>query len=304
MPANISAVIVSYNTRDLLRRAIGSLQGARVGPVEVLVIDNASLDGTPSMVRSDYPDARLVSLTRNYGFAAAANMGMRLARGRQLLLLNPDAELLDGALDQLSSFLDETPWAAAVGPRLIYPDGRWQHSAFKFPGLTQILLDFFPLHRRVLDSRFNGRYPPAAEPHPIDHPLGACMLLRREALDDVGLLDDGFFMYCEEVDWCLRAHNRGWAIFHHPQAVAVHHSGKSTEQQQGAMYVQLQRSRLRLYRKHRGRLFQAAARTITEIGLRVRIARLQRAGNGNSHDQVDREAMLQACEAALALTRR
>ncbi|HEX3244340.1 MAG TPA: glycosyltransferase, partial [Chloroflexota bacterium] len=147
MPDQVSAVIVSFNTAPLLERAIQSLNRSRelVDGLEIIVIDNASDDGSPQLVRDRFPDVRLVRLTRNVGFAAGTNMGLRMARGEQLLLLNPDAELLHDALPRLSSFLDDHPWVAAVGPRLIYPDGSPQDSAFRFPSLRQVFLDFFPI---------------------------------------------------------------------------------------------------------------------------------------------------------------
>lgn len=277
MPARISAIVVSFNTAPLLRHALASLHraAAETGPIETIVIDNASDDGSPAMVRAEFPGVRLVRLTRNVGFAAGTNMGLRMARGRQLLLLNPDAELQAGALGALLSLLDAMPWVAAVGPRLTYPDGREQDSAFRFPGLGQILLDYFPING-LLRSSLNGRYPAADEPHPIDHPLGACMLIRREALDDVGLLDDEFFMYCEEVDWCKRAHARGWQIYREPRATVIHHGGQSTQQRSGPMFVALHRSRDRLYRKHYGPAFRAVARAISWVGLRAEMARSRR----------------------------
>lgn len=302
MPAAISAVIVSFNTAPLLKRAIASIQESSesVGDVEIIVIDNASEDGSPEMVRTEFPEVRLVRLTQNHGFAAGTNMGIRMARGGQVLLLNPDAELKAGCLKSLVAFLEAHPWVAAVGPRLEYPDGAPQDSAFRFPDLGQIFLDFFPLHHRLLGSSFNGRYQPSSQPHPIDHPLGACMLISRAAIDDIGLLDEGFFMYCEEVDWCMRAHERGWQIYHDPEAVAIHHSGKSTEQRSGAMFEQLHRSRRRLYAKHYGAAFRAAAGIISRIGLEVEMRRSrQLAGQGAiSRDRAGER--IQACRALLS----
>jgi GT2 family glycosyltransferase len=271
-----------------------------VNGLEIIVVDNASEDGSPLMVRERFPDVRLVRLTRNVGFAAGTNMGLRMARGEQLLLLNPDAELVHHALPTLSSFLAEHPWVAAVGPRLIYPDGTPQDSAFHFPSLGQIAFDFFPAPRRIRQSRLNGRYARRDEPHLIDHPLGACMLLSRTAFEDVGLFDEGFFMYCEEVDWCLRAWERGWEIYHHPDAVVIHHGGKSTEQRSGAMFKQLHNSRSLLYDKHYNGAFKRAARLITRLGLRREmnhIRELARRGEINRRQAAER---IRACRSLLA----
>ena len=276
----VSAIVVSYNTRDLLRRALTSLacsSGALPLQVECLVIDNASHDGSAEMVEREFPTVRLFRLPTNRGFAAAVNLGLRHACGEYVLLLNPDAELLGEALWRLAQFLEEHPQVAAVGPQLVYRDGRRQHAAFTFPTLPMIFLDFFPLHGRLLDSRLNGRYPVATTPHPIDHPLGACMLIRRAALEDVGPLDEQFFMYCEEIDWCLRARRRGWHIYHVPQAVARHLGGQSTRQQRARMFAELHLSRLRLYEKHYGPLFRRLAKALTSFGLWAEARRVRQA---------------------------
>ncbi|MFN0074342.1 MAG: glycosyltransferase family 2 protein [Chloroflexota bacterium] len=302
MASQVSAIVVSFNTAPLLERAILSLQrsASLVQGVEIIVVDNASDDGSAQMVRNRFPGVRLVQLTRNVGFAAGTNVGLRMARAEQLLLFNPDAELIHNALPTLSSFLVERPWLAAVGPRLIYPDGSQQDSAFRFPSLGQIFLDYFPIHRRLLQSRLNGRYATTDAPLPIDHPLGACMLISRAALEDVGLLDEGFFMYCEEVDWCMRARLRGWEIYHHPGAVVVHHGGKSTEQRGGAMYQQLHASRARFYEKHYGRSFRTLARVISQTGLRREIAHVKRLAKQGALAPERARERIRACRSLLA----
>ncbi len=310
MPPDVSVVIVSYNTRDLLRACLRSVVAnpshllyredsvgthSDVVCCEVFVVDNASSDSSAAMVREEFPQVHLVESPRNLGFAAATNVGLRQAMGRYLLLLNPDAELLGDALPAMVRFLDSHPRVAAVGPRLIYADGRRQHSAFRFPTLAQVLMDLFPLHGRLLDSRLNGRYPPATRPHPIDHPLGACMLISREALVDVGLLDEGFFMYCEEVDWCLRARKKGWEVYHIPEALAVHHAGQSTGQRRNAMLVQLYASRLRLYRKHYSRLFLVVASVLTRLGMWAEMRRARRLASSGVIGEADLKSRLEAC---------
>ncbi|MBI4494114.1 MAG: glycosyltransferase family 2 protein [Chloroflexi bacterium] len=277
----VSAIIVSYNTRELLRRALRSALGRPGLEVEGLVVDNASQDGSAEMVAEEFPQVVLVRSAENRGFAAGVNQGLQRARGEYVLLLNPDAELLGDGLERMVEFLAGHPRVAAVGPRLVYGDGSRQHAAFAFPTLPMIFLDFFPLHGRLLDSRLNGRYPPAAAPHPIGHPLGACMLLRRQALAEVGPFDERFFMYCEEVDWCLRAWQQGWQVYHLPQAVARHLGGQSVRQRRDAMFVELHRSRLRLYRKHYSLLFRELAGAITRLGLWAEARRARReAGQG------------------------
>lgn len=247
----VSALIVSYNTRDLLLEAIGSV--ADEPSVETIVFDNASSDGSPEAVMERFPAVHLVRSPTNLGFAAGVNRAAAGARGEALLVLNSDARLLPGALDQLTSLLDHTPRAALVSPSLRYPDGRPQAAAFRFPGLAQIVLDLYPVPR-LTDTPLNGRIH-SHVPAPIDHPLGACMLIRHAAWRDVGPFDEGYFMYLEEVDWCRRARARGWQIWQQPAALAIHHGGSSTRQHAEAMFAQLWRSRLRYYARYHGPLY-------------------------------------------------
>ena len=265
----LSVVIVSYNTRDLLARCLASIAGEPRPPDEVIVVDNASADDSVTMVRARFPHVQVIANSKNRGFAAATNQGLQAATGDFLCLLNPDTELFPGALAALAAFLAAHPEVGVVGPTLLNADGTYQHAAFRFPTLPMALFDFFPVHHRLLESRMNGRYPFMLyeQPFAMDHPLGACMLVRREACADVGLLDEQFFMYCEEIDWCRRIKQAGWAIMHVPDARVVHHGGQSTQQAAGSMFVELHRSRFRLFAKHHGRGYQWAARAIVAVGV-------------------------------------
>jgi len=259
-------LIVAYNTRDLLLEAIGSV--IQEPGVEVIVCDNASQDGSAEAVCRAYPSVRLIRSADNLGFAGGTNRAASLAQGQLLLLLNPDAALQPGALDALRVVLAAQPRAAAVGPALIYPDGTPQPAAFRFPGLVQVGLDLFPVPR-VMNSRLNGRLHQTERARPIDHPLGACMLIRRAAWADVGPLDEGYFMYLEEVDWCRRAHARGWQVWYAPQAVAVHHAGAATRQVPDAMFAQLWRSRLRYYQRFASPVAGRLVCRLVGLGLRA-----------------------------------
>jgi N-acetylglucosaminyl-diphospho-decaprenol L-rhamnosyltransferase len=200
---------------------------------------------------------------------------------RYVLLLNPDTEVRDDALATMVRFMDETPAAGVCGARLLYGDGGFQHSAFGFPGLAQIFLDFFPFHWRLTESRLNGRYPrrlyQGEKPFEIDHPLGAAMMLRREAILQTGLFDEGYHMYVEEIDWCMRIRRAGWGVYCVPTAVVVHHAGQSTRQVQNEMFVALWRSRFRLFGKHYSRAFCWAARRLARLGLWAEARRAQAA---------------------------
>jgi len=280
---DLSVIIVSYNTRDLLRGCLASViltLSSRLSH-EVLVVDNASTDGSAAMVQDAFPQVRLLINKENRGFAAANNQALGQSRGRHAILLNPDTVVREGALDGMVKFLDERAQVGVVGPRLLYPDSGFQHSAFTFPTLPMIFLDFFALNHRLINSRLNGRYPralyEAGEPFLVDHPLGAGLMVRREAIEKVGLLDEGFFIYCEEIDWCMRIRRAGWEVYCVPSAVVVHHAGQSTRQVRNEMFVALWRSRFRLFSKHYSGAFRWAARWLVRLGLWAEARRAQAA---------------------------
>lgn len=296
---DLSIVVVSYNTVALLRKCLTAVYANphHRYSFELFVVDNASGDGSAEMVRQEFPQVKLIANPDNRGFAAASNQGLAQAQGNYLLLLNPDTEVIGPALWQMLGFLEAEPQAAVVGPALVYSDGSFQESAFRFPGLSQIFLDFFPLNWRLARSRLNGRYPRRLyngeypQAFEIDFPLGACLMVRRSVADKVGLMDDAFFMYMEEIDWCYRIkqtempqsyrpvglrfrpgrrHPSHWRIYTLPAAKVIHHAGASTRQFRQEMLVQLFRSRSYFYKKHYSLGFQRVARLITGLGLAVR----------------------------------
>ena len=255
---NLSIIIVSWNTRDLLRRCLASLYAnLPEGETEVLVVDNVSTDGTVEMVRAEFPLVRLLDNTENVGFARGNNQALRLRRGRHILLLNPDTEVHPGALQALVCFLDEHPEVGAVGPRLLNPDGSLQVSCYPAPTLTREAWRLFHLDR----LRPYGIYPVSTwrldQPREVDVLMGACLLLRGETLNQVGLLDEGYFIYTEEVDLCLRVQRAGWWLAWLPQARVVHYGGQSTRQVAQSMFLHLYHSKVLYFRKHYG---PAAAR--------------------------------------------
>jgi GT2 family glycosyltransferase len=189
-----------------------------------------------------------------------------------VLLLNPDAEPLDDAIGQMALFLLSHPKVGGAGARLQYPDGRFQHGAFRFPGLTQLWFDFFlPRPRRLLDSRLNGRYSQrlweGGQPFPIDFALGAALMVRREAIEAAGLLDESYFMYAEEVDWCWRIQAAGWPFYGIPTARVIHHGGASTRQFRAQSFINLWRSRHRLYSRFYGPVRRRLAALIVRVGM-------------------------------------
>ena len=287
---DLAVITVSYNTRELLADCLESaLAGIARSGLEgkVWVVDNASADGSADMVRQRYPEVSLIAHAENLGFAAGNNLALKTmgfgdeASPRHVLFLNPDTRVVGDALGALVQFMDGTVAAGAAGARLVHGDGSFQHSAFAFPGLAQILLDFFPLHHRLLDSRLNGRYPrelyEAGRPFAVDHPLGAALMVRGETLAQVGSFDERYFMYCEEIDLCRRIKNAGWEISCVPAAEIVHLVGQSTRQFRDTMFVALWRSRFLMFETHESAAFRWSARRLVRLGLRAEARRARAA---------------------------
>jgi len=269
----LTVVVVSFNTARLLEACLVALERSLAASPElrarVVVVDNASRDGSPDLVRKRFPSLELRALDRNLGFAAANNLVLRELDSPFALLLNPDTEVIGDAPAALVRFLRAHPRAGVVGGRLVYGDGSFQHSCFAFPTLAMSFLDFFPLNHRLIDSRLNGRYPRGwyERDFQIGHPLGAGMAVRRSALDQAGLMDEGFFMYCEEVDLCRRIRAAGWEIWYSPDATIVHHEAQATRQFRGEMLLQLHKSRFRFFSKHYPPVYGRVARAIVRLGL-------------------------------------
>jgi len=290
--APLAVVIVSWNVRDFLARCLESLAAhldSSSIDARTVVVDNASGDGSAEMVRSRFPQVEVVALRENRGFAGGNNAGLRMLgfgpppqsgrpAGREtgeVLLLNPDTEVCPGAIATLLDARRSLPQAAVVTSRLSYGDGSFQHSAFRFPGLAQLYMDLFPVHPRLRESRFNGRYSrrryDAGRPFEIDHPLGAVMLVRGEAIRQVGLLGEDFALYCEEIDWCARFKAAGWRNYCAPSARIVHHGAKSTSQARVESFVRLWTARYRLHAKYPRFAPLPIAKRIVQAGMRRRM---------------------------------
>lgn len=311
---DLAIITVSYNTKQLLAECLESaLAGLeRSGLIgEVWVVDNASPDGSAGMVRTSFANVRLIAHEENIGFAAGNNLALEAmgfgsaATPRHILFLNPDTRVVGDALGTMVRFLDALPAAGAVGPRLVHGDGSFQHSAFAFPGLAQLLLDFFPIHRRLLDSALNGRYPrrryEAAQPFMVDHPLGAALMVRGSTLSRVGGFDERFFMYCEEIDLCQRIKQEGWDIYCVPEAEIVHLVGQSTGQFRERMFVALWRSRFLMYDKHRSAAFRWIARRLVRLGLWAEARRARAAHRRGAIDEAQLQRRLAAYREVAAL---
>ncbi|HWH55440.1 MAG TPA: glycosyltransferase family 2 protein [Gaiellaceae bacterium] len=263
---DVSVVVVTYNSRDWIERCLESVRGN-----ETIVVDNGSADGTVELVREKFPEARVVE-QENVGMGAGNNTGMRLASGRYYLLLNSDAWVLGDAIERLVEFADAHPDAAVVGPRLLNPDGSLQRSARSFPTLWRLSTEYLFLRKlaprsRALNAFYEGGFA-HDEVRSVDWLFGACLLVRRDAADEVGLFDEDFFMFSEETDWCYRFRQAGWQVYFFPGAEVVHVGGASHG---GTLFAENVRGHLRFLAKHRGAREAERARRLLLAGVRVRL---------------------------------
>ena len=331
----LAVIVVSYNVCDLLHRCLASVDAAAHRSVdslavETVVVDNASPDGSAAMVAADFPHVHLIASPENLGFTGGNNVALhwlglpvctacavaappRVAPVDFVLLLNPDAEVTGDALARMVAALDAQPDAAVCGAGLVYGDGSFQHGAFHFPALAQAAIDLFPPTglrgaHRLLDSQLNGRYPRALwqqpEPFAVDFVLGAAMLVRAAAIAAVGGLDEGYWMYCEEMDWCRRFWRNGWRVYVAPAARIIHHEAQSSRKAPWQTQERLWRSRFRFYAHYAA---EYPAGTLAVLRLMVRVAmtrtmrRLRAAFARGEIDGVDLAHGLAACRTIMHL---
>lgn len=305
----LAVIIVSWNVRDLLRRCIQTVHASLAGSgasYAIIVVDNASGDGSAAMLRAEHPEVCLIESGGNLGFAGGNNLALRrlALRGWRievggpapapaadyLLLLNPDTEVLGDAIPRLVRYLEAHPDVALVGPKLLYPDGSAQPSRRRFPTPGTFFWESTPLEQRWPENPWARRYRRADAPddveQEVDWLVGAALLVRRAAVERAGLLDAGFAMYSEELEWQRRIRRaaRGAAlrqqaasqtaakIIYLPDAVIVHHEGKSSEQAPARRYLNFQRSRLRYARMVCGTAFAAALRLFLRAAYAAELA--------------------------------
>jgi GT2 family glycosyltransferase len=252
--APLDVVVVSYRCRELLRACLDSLRafppsrGARI-----VVVDNGSADGTVELVCDEYPEVRLIALSRNIGFAAASNIGIREGRGEYVLALNPDTELTGGALDVLLSLMDADPRVGIAGCRLVLPNGRFDHAAKRaFPTPLSALGHFTWIGRRARARGPLAAYrAPDVEEGPVDAVNGAFMLLRRAALDEIGAFDEDYWMYMEDLDLCYRFAEASWTTWYEPRAAVLHvKHGSTGGRRTPRLELAFHAGMVRYYRKH------------------------------------------------------
>jgi N-acetylglucosaminyl-diphospho-decaprenol L-rhamnosyltransferase len=278
-PPDISVIVVNWNTRLLLAQCLASIEDdalARPGlRVEMLVVDNASTDGSPAMVRQEFPHAWLWINEENRGFAAANNLALAQAGGRLVFLLNSDAYLVPGALGAVADFMATHPEATVVGTRVLNPDGTVQASCFCFPNLWDVCCEMFFLSAIFPENPFFNRRGLGGfdrlSVREVDWVSGAAMGIRREWIQKVGALDEGYFMNAEELDWCRRTRQAGGRVFFFPGAEVVHHGGASSASARAMILPRAFASRFRYYQRFHGLAYAWTVRGITALGMGLRL---------------------------------
>ena len=238
---DLSVSIVNTGSRELLLACLASLAGT---DVEIVVLDNASEDGSAEAVRERFPDVRVIAQTHRAGFGANHNTVIRATTGRYVYVLNEDTTAGDWGFEALTEYLDDHPRVAALGPRIVYPDGRLQDSAWRFPTPLVSTVSLATLGRLGMTQSRGD------EPRAVDWVMGAAVVLRREALDEIGLFDESFFLYSEEVDLQARLHRAGWEVHYLPAVTVVHHESQFSADIPERRINEMWRSRHRYWRKH------------------------------------------------------
>jgi len=265
---DLSIVIVNWNTRELLEACLRSVYAQVHGlDFEVFVVDNASVDGSPEMIRTKFPQVSLIQNNVNLGFVKANNQAISLSKGRYISLLNPDTLLKNDALSKMVTFLDGHPDIGVLGCKILTAEGEIDlRGAKEFPSLLGELFELTRLSHWLPRSRFFGNYLMTywdrEDSREVDVLSGACLMIRREALEQVQYLDENFFIYGAEVDWYYRLKRLGWKVFYYAEAEIVHIGGQSTSQLKEEMGIERFRSRYRLFWKHKGRSYAWAYKAL------------------------------------------
>jgi len=252
----LSIIIVNYNVKNLLKKCLESIfEYEKDMEFEVIVVDNNSIDHSQEMLQRDFPQVKLIENKRNLGFSAGCNQGIKESQGRYILLLNPDTELTPDGFKKMIDFMDSKPEVGICGPKMTDQEGNLHLSCRSFPSyLTAISSSQSILNRIFPDNLLSQKYLLKNQDHSqiqkVDWVSGSCLLAKREMLEKVGLFDERFYMYVEDVDLCYRAKMAGFSVFYFPQVVVIHHIGKSTQKKKFNMLVEHHRSMYHFYKKH------------------------------------------------------
>ena len=227
----LSVIILTWNSKEMLRLCLNSLYSSlKVSEYEVIVVDNGSQDSTTEMISNNFPEIKLIKNTSNKGVAPARNQGLQIAQGKYLLLLDVDTTVAVGTIDVLIDYLDKHSTIGLVGPKLFYPDGQLQYSCRKFPTVWTKVLRRVPIKvagRFLIDELYKSWDHNSVRE--VDYVIGACQLIRRKAIEEIGYLDDAMFYGAEDVDYCLRLQKAGWKVVYNPHAIVIHKEQRITK---------------------------------------------------------------------------
>ena len=273
---DVSVVVVSFNVCGLLDQCLSSVLVTNESlDIEIIVVDNASEDGTVSMVRNKYPEVKLIRNEDNRGFAEANNQGLAIAKGEYVFVLNPDTIVLPGAITRLVQFMKETDDAGVVGPKLLNSDGSIQSSCQSFPNLLNYAVFSFWSYRLLPTTKHPYRFALGLWNHSgtaeVDWVLGAAMMLRREVIQEVGGLDDDYFLYSEEKDWCFRIWQSGHKVYFLPEARVIHYGGQSATQTRRRSVRELYRSLMLFVEKHYSPSYANLLKSILLAGIPLKL---------------------------------
>lgn len=272
---DVTIVIVSYNVADLLQECIVSVKEETTCEYEIIVVDNNSVDNSVEMVKANHPDVKLIQNMNNIGFAKANNQAFREAKGRYIFMLNPDTIILEKAVDDLVKFMDEHADAGACGPKVLNPDGSLQPSCHHFPTILMRLIEHTRLRHKYPKSKVFGKeymtYWNYHEIKEVDWITGCSLMLRKTVLDQIGTLDENYFMYTEEMDICYRLNKAGWKVMFYPFVSIIHYWGKSSldqkeeKQPSDASTKYLFKTKYYFFKKNYGYAYFTLLRTIDLI---------------------------------------
>jgi len=273
---DVSIIIVNWNTWDCLKDCLNSVyQQTQDIEFEIIVVDNGSTDGSAVKVKEEFGHVCLIENHENRGFAAANNQGLAVAKARYVLLLNSDTIILKNSIQKTIEFADANPDAAVVGCRVLNPDKTLQETCFMFPSLFNLMLSVSYLYKIFPKSKFFGRermtWWNRSDVRDVDVVTGCFMLLRRESIEEIGILDERFFIYGEETDWCYRFKQAGWKVYFTPDAEIIHLGGASSKQAKPEMILQLRGSILLFLKKHNNSLMYFIACGLVSLFFLIRV---------------------------------
>ena len=248
---DISFIIVNWNTRDILMDCLNSIYKTVTDiEVEIYVVDNNSTDGSQAAVKKEFPEVKLIGNKTNTGFAHANNQALSIMQGKFAVLLNSDAVLKEGAIKKLLAFMTGTSDAGIAGVQLLNEDGSRQNSIDNFPSIETEIFNKSIL-RLILPGKYPGKNMSYKDPIEVDSVIGACMIIRKEAMGEVGVFDEDYFIFLEETDWCFRMYKKGWKVYHVPDAEVLHLSGHSKKKNPWRSQIEYYKSLYKFFRKNR-----------------------------------------------------